>query len=295
MHDIWNPWHGCVKKSEGCDHCYMYYLDGIRGQDGSEIYKSQNKFDYPLHKRRDGSYAIRSGEQLRVCMTSDFFLEQADQWRPDAWSIIGQRPDVIFYLLTKRPERAAGHMARFWGDGWDNVSFNVTMENQERADERIPYLLDIKAKHKGIMVAPFIGPVNLEEALKTGTIEKVVAGGENYDGSRPCSYDWVLDLRKQCIRHNTTFCFIETGSLFIKDGKTYHLQDKTLQSQMAFKSGTFYQGRKADYEIKGDLGLPMDKSQLYKPYFNSHRCSICGSRPICNGCSRCQRCQRGSV
>lgn len=30
MHDIWNPWHGCVKCSEGCENCYMYYLDKIK-------------------------------------------------------------------------------------------------------------------------------------------------------------------------------------------------------------------------------------------------------------------------
>ena len=23
MHDIWNPWHGCVKYSEGCMNCYI--------------------------------------------------------------------------------------------------------------------------------------------------------------------------------------------------------------------------------------------------------------------------------
>ena len=34
MHDIWNPWHGCVKCSEGCAHCYMYFLDGQRGMSG---------------------------------------------------------------------------------------------------------------------------------------------------------------------------------------------------------------------------------------------------------------------
>lgn len=37
--DIWNPWHGCHKYSEGCDHCYMYYLDNERGKSGGEIYK----------------------------------------------------------------------------------------------------------------------------------------------------------------------------------------------------------------------------------------------------------------
>ncbi|MFQ8582558.1 MAG: DUF5131 family protein [Holdemania massiliensis] len=34
MHDIWNPWHGCIKISEGCEHCYMFYLDRQRGQMG---------------------------------------------------------------------------------------------------------------------------------------------------------------------------------------------------------------------------------------------------------------------
>lgn len=38
MHDIWNPWHGCVKYSEGCKNCYMYVLDKMRNQDGSHIY-----------------------------------------------------------------------------------------------------------------------------------------------------------------------------------------------------------------------------------------------------------------
>lgn len=34
MHDIWNPWHGCVKVSEGCAHCYMYYLDKVTRSGG---------------------------------------------------------------------------------------------------------------------------------------------------------------------------------------------------------------------------------------------------------------------
>lgn len=39
MNDIWNPWHGCKKYSEGCENCYMYYLDSQRDKDGSKIYK----------------------------------------------------------------------------------------------------------------------------------------------------------------------------------------------------------------------------------------------------------------
>ena len=71
-------------------------------------------------------------------MTSDFFLEEADAWRPAAWEIIAKRPDVIFFLLTKRPERVLQCLPPNWGTGWEHVFFNVTIENQQRVDERVP-------------------------------------------------------------------------------------------------------------------------------------------------------------
>ena len=96
----------------------MYYLDALRDQDGSVIYRTKSGFRYPLSKHRDGRYKVQSGEMLRVCMTSDFFLEEADPWREEAWEIIRQRPDVKFFLLTKRPQRVAAHLPYNWGDGW---------------------------------------------------------------------------------------------------------------------------------------------------------------------------------
>ena len=95
-------------------------------------------------------------------MTSDFFLEEADVWRDEVWDMICRRPDVHFWLLTKRARRIQECLPWDWLDGWDNVSLNVTAENQIRADERLPILLDISAKHKGVMIAPFIGKVDLE-------------------------------------------------------------------------------------------------------------------------------------
>ena len=47
--DIWNPWHGCRKYSEGCDHCYMHYLDNERGKSGGEIYKVKTNSDLLLN------------------------------------------------------------------------------------------------------------------------------------------------------------------------------------------------------------------------------------------------------
>ena len=58
MHDIWNPWHGCRKISEGCENCYMYFLDRVRDQDGSQIYRTGN-FYYPLAKNRAGDFIVK--------------------------------------------------------------------------------------------------------------------------------------------------------------------------------------------------------------------------------------------
>lgn len=290
MHDIWNPWHGCKKCSEGCQNCYMYFLDRMRNQDGSNIYRTKNGFRYPLQKNRQGKYKVQSGEMIRVCMTSDFFLAEADEWRPEAWDIIRQRPDVKFFLLTKRPERVVTCLPTDWGDGWDNVFFNVTCENQRRADERIPLLFQLPFKHKGIMTAPLIGAIDIEQYLQSGIIEQVLCGGENYDGSRPCHYDWVKQLSEQCRKYDVTFDFIETGSVFVKDGKTYHLPDKQLQSQQAFRYGLSHLGKQMQFHLVDDWGYEIPEENLYKPHYHPVTCRECGSRMTCNGCSDCGKC-----
>lgn len=291
MHDIWNPWHGCVKASEGCKHCYMYYLDRKRGQDGAHIYKTKSRFRYPLQKDRTGNYKIQSGEHIRVCMTSDFFLEEADPWRPEAWAMMRRRSDVVFTLLTKRPQRVERCLPPDWDDGWDNISFNVTCENQRRADERIPILHALPFKHKGIMCAPFIGPVCIDKYLAQGQIEQVICGGENYDGARPCHFEWVQALRADCVRYDTRFCFIETGSVFVKDGRTYHLPNKRLQSEMAYKSGMNFQGRLIHFRLTDIYGRPIPESFRYTPHYGP-QCTQCASKLICNGCTNCGECMQ---
>ena len=83
MHDTWNPWHGCKKIIEGCANCYMYFLVQIRVQDSSFI-RLTNNMKKPLAKNRKGENKTKSDELIRVCMTSDFFLEEADAWRTQA-------------------------------------------------------------------------------------------------------------------------------------------------------------------------------------------------------------------
>ena len=290
MHDIWNPWHGCVKKSEGCDNCYMYYLDARRGKRGSDIYRTSSGFSYPLSRERNGEYRIKSGEMLRVCMASDFFLREADPWRDEAWEIIRKRSDVIFFLLTKRPERAAECLPDDWGEGWDNVFFNVTAENQKRADERIPVLLSLPLRHRGVMCAPLIGPVDIGRYLDGGLIEQVLCDGENYQGSRPCSYEWVASLSAQCRERNVSFVFCGTGRRFLKDGKMYSIEDSRLQNVQAHLSGLSYQGKRPEYILRDETGQAIPKERLYVPSFRE-RCESCGMRPACNGCENCGRCR----
>ena len=288
MHDIWNPWHGCIRCSEGCENCYMYFLDEMRDRNGAEIYLTSNA-GYPLSRDRKGRYKIQSGEMISVCMTSDFFLEEADPWRSDAWDIIRTRSDVIFYLLTKRPQRVADCLPPDWGDGWENVFFNVTCENQWRADERIPILLALPVRLKGVSCTPLIGQVSIGQYLDSGQIERVLCGGENYGGRRPCRFEWVRDLREECVLRDITFCFLETGTVFIMDGKQYTLKDKRLQTRQAFRSGMNYEGRPIHFKLTDRWGMPIPENELYVKHYCKN-CEECSMKLVCNGCSDCGKC-----
>ena len=43
--DIWNPWHGCHKKSAGCLNCYMFRRDAQFNKDSTIVSKTK---DYSL-------------------------------------------------------------------------------------------------------------------------------------------------------------------------------------------------------------------------------------------------------
>ena len=271
----------------------MYYLDRMRGRSGAEIYKTKTGFRYPLSKDRNGRYKIQSGEMISVCMTSDFFLEAADAWRPEAWDMMRMRSDVIFLLLTKRPERIRECLPEDWGDGWDNIFLNVTCENQRRADERIPLLLELPFRHKGLHCAPLLGPVSIGRYLDSGQIEQVACGGENYGGMRPCDYEWVKALREECVSRDITFCFMETGTVFIKDGKKNTIRSKQQQNLLAVRSGMTCQGRAIQFRLKDRFGNPIPEEDLYVPHFVK-KCEECSFRILCNGCSDCGSCQPSS-
>lgn len=223
---ICNPWHGCHKKSSGCLNCYMYRRDAKYDLDSNVVRKTKN-YDIVLRKSRDGTYKIkRDTSYVYVCMTSDFFIEEADDWRRDIWRMIRERDDLNFYIITKRIERFNVSLPDDWGDGYDNVTICVTCENQATADYRLPIFIKLPIKHKEIIHEPMLENINIEKYLESGQIDKVICGGESGDKARVCNYDWILNTRSQCLKYNVSFHFKQTGANFMKDNKVYKIPRK---------------------------------------------------------------------
>ncbi|MBQ5311568.1 MAG: DUF5131 family protein [Oscillospiraceae bacterium] len=236
---IWNPWHGCKKTSTGCLNCYMYRRDAQFGKDSSIVEKTSS-FALPVSKRRDGSFRL-SGGVVYTCMTSDFFIDEADEWRKDAWRMIRERADLDFYIITKRIDRFEVSLPDDWGDGYENVTICSTCEDQKTADKRLPILLSLPIRHRQIIHEPMLSEIYEEEHLASGLIEKVVCGGESGYNGRLCRYGWILSVREQCIRHNVAFYFKQTGTHFEKDGRVYTIERKNQLSQ-AKRAGINTQG-----------------------------------------------------
>ncbi len=226
---IWNPWHGCHKYSAGCVNCYVYRRDESIGKDAGVVSKTLD-FDLPLKKKRNGDYKLQDSH-VYCCMTSDFFLEDADKWRPEIWKMIKERQDISFSIITKRILRFEECMPSDWEDGYDNVCICSTCENQEETDRRMPYFLSLPIKQKEIICEPLLGPINLEKYLSTHQIRHVTCGGESGMNVRECRYEWILDIRDQCRRQNVSFYFKQTGANFVKDGKRYQVERKYQMSQ----------------------------------------------------------------
>lgn len=236
---IWNPWHGCRKLSAGCMNCYVYRRDESIGKDASIVTKTGD-YDLPLKRNRQKEYKLKAEDGIVfTCMTSDFFLEEADKWRQGCWDMIRERQDLEFHIITKRIDRFEQCMPPDWGDGWDNVTICSTCEDQDRADHRLPVFLELPIKHREIICEPMLGEIHMEKYLAAGLIEHVSCGGESGDNARPCDLRWIQEVRRECIRCGVPFTFRQTGAVFIKDGKVYHL-DRRLQLTQAKKSGYSY-------------------------------------------------------
>lgn len=230
----WNLWHGCHKLSPGCLNCYVYRGDAKYERDASAVHKT-GAFDLPIKRARDGSYKLKAPDTVFTCFTSDFLLEDADAWRPEAWRMMKERSDLEFFFITKRILRFDACKPSDWGEGYPNVWIGVTCENQAMADQRLPAFLSLPICKKSIIVEPMLERVDLSAYLSPA-IHQVVAGGESGSSARVMRYEWALDLREQCIKAGVPFYFKQTGARFEKDGRLYTIK-RPDQFRQAQKSG----------------------------------------------------------
>lgn len=94
----WNPWQGCHKVSQGCKNCYMFRDKTRYGQDPNVVTASGDKTFYAPLKWKEP-------KRVFTCSWSDFFIEEADEWRDEAFAIMALTPQHTYQVLTKRADR----------------------------------------------------------------------------------------------------------------------------------------------------------------------------------------------
>lgn len=239
-----NPWIGCTKVSEGCKFCYAETQDNHRkwtpegwGPGKPRKRTSAANWKKPLKWDKE---AQEEGVRRRVFCASlaDVFDDEVPQeWRDDLWQLVQATPNLDWLLLTKRPQSIHGMVPACWSGGeWPaNAWLGVTAENQQRADERIPLLLDCPAPVRFLSCEPLLGPLDLTQytcsfrdtSPDVITIHReiawVICGGESGPNARRMDPEWALHLQRQCRApalfglFSVNFFFKQAGTVLAKE------------------------------------------------------------------------------
>jgi len=216
-HHTFNPWWGCIKVSPACDNCYAELWakrmgQKIWGKDAPRRFFSDAHWRGPLTWNAE---AKAEGRQKRVFCASmaDIFEERKElkEHRDRLWEIIKDTPNLDWLLLTKRPQNI-GRMVPWDADWPRNVWLGTTVENQEFADKRIPFLIEHPARVRFLSCEPLLGPLDLSKWKDSkNKIDWVIAGGESGHHSRPMHPAWVSSLLTQCKALKIAFHFKQWG------------------------------------------------------------------------------------
>lgn len=210
-----NFWWGCQKVSPGCTHCYA---DTLASRYGKQIWghpsrtNRERKFGIWRDIVRWDREAKREGIRKRIFVQSmSDFLEDHPvlvEWRKEAVGLIEALEWLDILMLTKRPENAAKFLPDWYRNWPSHVWFGTSVENQEYANVRLSYLLDVPAKIRFLSCEPLLDAVNLDLA----GAHWVIVGGESGHGARPFNVDWARSLRDQCKSSDTAFFMKQLGS-----------------------------------------------------------------------------------
>lgn len=272
----WQIVTGCSVVSPGCTNCYAMRLAGGRMQHhpsrqgltietkAGAVWNGLVRFNEQWLTQ---PLSWRTPRKIFVAAHGDLFHEGVTDAQLDLiFCVAAIARRHVFQILTKRPDRMRDYFAalqpvfeeRMWATGllefsndlsWPlpNVWLGVSVEDQARADERIPALLATPAAVRWISAEPLLGPVNLDHVKffdrqtegggwETGwesslngkrfdpwndeTMESeghtrldwVVVGGESGKGARPMHPDWARQIRDQCAAAGVPFLFKQWGA-----------------------------------------------------------------------------------
>jgi protein gp37 len=232
VHHTWNSWQGCNKISPGCAHCYMFTAQYRMGMDPETVVRCKTWGDPLRWQKRAAAAGIT--ERVLTCSWSDFFHPAADEWRPDAWKVIRDCPNLTFLILTKRPEfisplshgrypvMGMEDLPPDWGRGYPNVWLGVSVETP-RFLFRMDILRTIPARVRFISAEPLLAPLS---KVNLDRFDWVIVGGESGRGFRPMDHAWAREIREQCHAAGKAFFFKQSAALrpgmgTLLDGKEY--------------------------------------------------------------------------
>ncbi|MCJ7455278.1 phage Gp37/Gp68 family protein [Candidatus Bathyarchaeota archaeon] len=198
----WNPWYGCHKVSAGCLHCYAERDMKAYGKDPTVVTRSKTTFNDPLKWKEP--------RHILVCSWSDFFIEEADKWREEAWEVMRRAPQHIYMLLTKRAELIWKGLPDDWEPAaYPNVWLGVSVEDQYRYN-RIERVRRVPARVHFASCEPLLGRL---PGMPLEHMEWVIVGGESGPHHRPMDPEWVREIRDQCVLSHVPFFFKQWSAL----------------------------------------------------------------------------------
>lgn len=191
----WNPVTGCSPVSEGCANCWSAALHRRWRWDFTPT-EHPERLDQPLRLRKPAVIAVAClGDLFHERIRDDFILA--------AFAFMVRCPQHIFVVPTKRAKRMADMLEAMGGPSPANVWWMVSVEDQERAEERVPELLRIRGC-TGVSLEPQIGPVDFN-ALDRPRIGWVIQGCESGPRRRPFDIGWAQSVRDQCAAAGCTY------------------------------------------------------------------------------------------
>jgi protein gp37 len=196
----------------------MHRIEARHGKDGSIVVRADDTYFYAPLKDKSGKYIF-------TCSMSDFFIEEADSWRAEAWKVIKNTPWHTWQILTKRPERIAQCLPEDWGNGYPNVWLGVSIENQKTIP-RIEELLKVPARIYFISAEPLLEEINFIQEGKNllDKFDWVIIGGESGNDYgeyryRECAVEWMEKVVKDARRTEHTKVFVkQMGTYLAKRG-----------------------------------------------------------------------------